>query len=186
MDDDNDLDFTHLRSAEPGPQPTPEQMAKALDKTLSGMPALKKSGYFINITNRPAQRIAPRSNEKYGLLIIDHEQDAVLPLVRALMLAGFNVRAAENRDEIVIQLKKPPLPDVLILDTALPGVNGLDLLARIHQYPQLQSTPIIVMTSQVNEENVAAALARGARGYLTKPCKAELLLETVHAVLGVT
>jgi PleD family two-component response regulator len=185
MDDDNDLDFTHLSSTKPGPQPTREQMVEARHKTLPGMPALKKTGYYVNITNRPTQRIIPRSKDKYELLIIDHEQDAVLPLVRALMLAGFNVRSAENREEIVIQLKKSPLPDALMLDITLPGLNGLDLLARIHQHPQLQSTPILVITSKFDEENVAAALARGASGYITKPCKPETLVDSVHAVLGV-
>lgn len=185
MDDDNDLDFTHLRSTEPVPQPTREQMAEARQKTISGMPTLKKTGYYVNITNRPTQRIIPRSQGKYELLIIDHEQNAVLPIALALMLAGFNVRSAENREEIVTQLKKPPLPDALMLDVAMPGVNGLDLLARIHQHPQLQSTPILVITSKFDEENVAAALARGASGYMTKPCKPETLVSSVHAILGV-
>lgn len=184
MDDDNNLDFTHLRSTEPVPQPTREQMAEARQKTISGMPTLKATGYYVNITNRPTQRIIPRSRDKYELLIIDHEQNAVLPIALALMLAGFNVRSAENREEIVVQLKKPPLPDALMLDIAMPGVNGLDLLARIHQHPQLQSTPILVITSKFDEDNVAAALARGASGYMTKPCKPETLVNSVQAVLG--
>ena len=106
--------------------------------------------------------------------------------VLALMLAGFNVRSAENREEIITQLRKPPLPDALMLDIALPGLNGLDLLARIHQHPQLQTTPILVVTSKFDEENVTAVLARGASGYMTKPCKPETLVDSVHAILGVT
>jgi len=184
--DDNDLDFTHLGSTKPVPQPTREQMAEARQKTISGLPSLKKTGYYVNITNRPAQRIVPRSQGKYELLIIDHEPSAVLPIALALMLAGFNVRSAENREEIVTQLRKPPLPDALMLDIELPGLNGLDLLARIHQHPQLQTTPILVITSKFDEDNVTAALARGASGYMTKPCKPEALVDSVHAVLGVT
>jgi twitching motility two-component system response regulator PilH len=182
--EDNDLDFTYLSSAEPGPQPTREQMADALNITLRGMRELRSTGCFVNIANRPTQRIAPRSGDKYGVLIIDSDQGSVLLFARTLMLAGFNVRSAANREEIIVELNKPPLPDVLLLDTALPGLNGLDDLARIHQHPQLAAVPIIVITSKLEQEEVAAALARGASGYMIKPCMPEVLRASVHAVLG--
>lgn len=181
---DNYLDFTHLGSAEPGPQPTREQMADALEITLSGMPKLRKAGYYVNIFNRPTKRIPPRSGDKYEVLIIDNDQSAVLLFARTMILAGFGVRSAANREEIIAELNKLPLPDALTLDIALPRLNGMDLLARIHQHPQLAAIPIIVITSRLERQEVAAALARGASGYMTKPCKPEALRESVHAVLG--
>jgi len=182
--EDNDLDFTYPGSAKLAPQPTPEQMANALNITLPGMPGLRRDGYYVNITKRPADRIPPRSGNKYEALIIDSDQSAVLLFARTMMLAGFNVRSASNREEIVGELRKPPLPDVLMLDTALPGLNGLDLLTRIHQHPQLAIVPIIVINTTSEPEEVAAAQARGASGYMTKPCKPEALRDSVYAVLG--
>jgi DNA-binding response OmpR family regulator len=76
------------------------------------------------------------------------------------------------------------LPDALLLDTELPGLNGLDVLERIHQHPQLAAVPIIVITSKLEREEVAAALARGASAYMIKPCMPEALRASVHAVLG--
>jgi twitching motility two-component system response regulator PilH len=184
--EDNDLNFTHLSSAEPGPQPTRAQMADALNITLPGMRELRSTGCFVNIANRPTQRIPPRSGDKYGVLIIDSEQAAVLLFARTLMLAGFNVRAAANREEIIAELNKPPLPDVLLLDTALPGLNGLDVLARIHQHPRLAAVPIIVISSKLEQEEVAAVLARGASAYMVKPCMPDALRASIHAVLGLT
>jgi len=182
--EDNDLDFTHLSSAEPAPQPTREQMADALNLTLPGMRELRSAGCYINIAKRPTQCIPPRSGDKYGVLIIDSDQSSMLLFARTLMLAGFNVRSAANREEVVAELNKPPLPDALLLDTALPGLNGLDVLARIHQHPQLTAVPIIVITSKLEREEVAAALARGASAYMIKPCMPEALRASVHAVLG--
>jgi len=181
---DNDLDFTHLSSAEPGPQPTRVQVADALNITLTRMRELRRAGCYINITNRPTQRIPPRSGDKYGVLIIDSDQGAMLLFARTLMLAGFNVRSAANREEIIAELNNPLLPDALLLDTALPGLNGLDVLARIHQHPQLTAVPIIVITSKLEREEVAAALARGASAYMIKPCMPEVLRASVHAMLG--
>jgi len=181
---DNDLDFTHLSSAEPGPQPTRVQVADALNITLTRMRELRRAGCYINITNRPTQRIPPRSGDKYGVLIIDSDQGAMLLFARTLMLAGFNVRSAANREEIIAELNKPLLPDALLLDTALPGLNGLDVLARIHQHPQLTAVPIIVITSKLEREEVAAALSQGASAYMIKPCMPEALRASVHAVLG--
>ncbi len=182
--EDNDLNFTHLGSAEPGPQPTRAQMADALNITLPGMRELRRTGCYVTIANRPAQCIPPRSGDKYEVLIVDSDQGAVLLFARTLMLAGFNVRSAANREEIIAELNKPPLPDAILLDTALPGLNGLDVLARIHQHPQLAAVPIIVITSKLEREEVAAALARGASGYMIKPCMPQALRASVHAVLG--
>jgi CheY-like chemotaxis protein len=182
--EDSDLDFANLSSAEPAPQPTREQMADALNITLPGMRALKSTGCYVNIANRPTQCIPPRSGDKYGVLIIDSDQSVVLLFARTLVLAGFNVRSAANREELIAELNKPPLPDVLLLDTALPGLDGMDVLARIHQHPPLAAAPIIVITSKLEQEEVAAALARGASAYMIKPSMPEALRTTVHAVLG--
>jgi len=182
--EDNDLDFTHLSSAEPGPRPTRGQMTDALDITLSGMRELRSAGCYVNIANCPTQRIPPRSGDKYEVMIIDSDQSSMLLFARTLMLAGFNVRSAANRDEIIREFKKGPVPDVVLQDIGLPDLNGFDLLARIHEHPQLAAVPIIVFSSKLQREVVAAALARGASAYMIKPCMPEALRATVHAVLG--
>jgi CheY-like chemotaxis protein len=182
--EDNNMDLAHLTSAEPAPRPTRAQMAEALNLTLPGMRELRSTGCYVNISNRPTQRIPPRSGDKYGVLIIDSDQGAMLLFARTLMLAGFDVRSAANRDEIIQEFNKSPLPDVMLLEIGLPDLNGFDLLARIREYPQLALIPIIVIASKLEREVVAAALARGANAYMIKPCMPEVLRATVHAVLG--
>jgi len=181
---DSNLDITPLSSVEPGPRPTRAQMADAINLTLPGMRELRSAGCYVNIANCPTQRIPPRSGDKYGVLIIDSDQGAMLLFARTLILAGFNVRSAANRDEIIQEFKKSPLPDVVLLDIGLPDLNGFDLLARIHEHPKLAPIPIIVITSKLEREVVAAALARGASAYMIKPCMPEALRDSVLAMLG--
>lgn len=180
---EEDLDFTHdLDSA--APQPTSDERRQAEQQTLSGMHALGKVGYYVNILSRPGQRIAPRAGDKHSILIIDSDQANVLLLARALLLAQFDVRSASTREQIVAELKRQPTPDVMVMDIVLQGLNGLDLLANLRKHARFTGVPIVVMTAKLNQEDVISALARGASGYMTKPFKPETLLETVRAVLG--
>ncbi|HSC94135.1 MAG TPA: response regulator [Burkholderiales bacterium] len=182
--EDKNLDFSFLNSAESSPEPTHEQIADALNTPLPGMRELKSAGCFVNKANLPTQRITPRSGDKYGVLIIGRDQSAVLLFARTLMLAGFNVRSAASRQEIMAELNKPPLPDAVLLNADLPGLNSLDVMALVRQHPQLAAVPIIVIASKLQEEEVAVALARGASAYMIKPCMPGALRATVHAVLG--
>lgn len=180
---ENDLDFTPYLET-PGPQPSPEQQANAERQTIGGMRRLKQAGYYVNITSRPGHRIPPNSGEKYHLLIVDGDQADALLLARTLTLADFDVRTASTRGEIVAELGRKPPPDAIVMDTVLPRLNGLDLLARLRQHERFGSVPIIIVTTRTTQQDVVAALARGASGYLTKPFRPEALIESVNAVLG--
>jgi DNA-binding response OmpR family regulator len=105
-------------------------------------------------------------------------------VTRALLLAKFEILAAVTQGEIVAQLNKQPPADAIAMDTDLPDVGGLELLGRLREHPIYKSVPIIVMTAKVAHDDVVAALAFGASGYMTKPFKPEALVESIKAVLG--
>ena len=178
------LDFANFINR-PVKEPTFQQLQQA-ETTLSGITASKKkSGYFVHIINRAAKRVAPRAGgNQYTVLIIDSDQANALVVTRALLLAKFETRAAARQDEIVEQLNKQPPADVIAMDTVLPDVIGLELLGRLREHPIYKSVPIIVMTANVEHDDVVAALAYGASGYMTKPFKPEALVDNVQAVLG--
>lgn len=180
---DNDLDFTRFINR-PVKEPTLQQMQKA-EATLAGFRASKHAGYHVKIINRAAQRTAPHAGgDKHTILVIDADDANALVLTRALLLAKFDTRAAAKREEIIAELNRKPPPDVIAIDTALPDVGGLELLGRLREHPNFKKVPVIVMTAKVAHDDVVAALAYGASGYLTKPLKPEGLLEAVRAVLG--
>lgn len=181
---DNDLDFTRFINR-PVKEPSLQQKRNA-EATLAGYrPSRKKAGFYVDIVNRPDTRILPSAGDMYTVLIIDGDEANALVMARALLLAKFDTRSATKGEEIIAELNKKPPPDVIAMDVALPDVIGLELLGRIREHPTFMSVPIIVMAANVKHDDVVAALAYGASGYMTKPFKPEALLENVKAALGI-
>lgn len=180
---DNDLDFTRFISR-PVKEPTLQQKRKA-EATLAGIRSSQKAGFHVSIINRPDERVKPNAGgDKHTILIIDADDGNSLVMARALLLAKFDTRAAGKQEEIVAELNKKPPADAIAMDVALPEVGGLELLGRLREHPTYKSVPIIVMTHTTARDDVVAALAYGASGYMSKPFKPEALVDSVRAVLG--
>jgi len=164
-------------------EPTLQQRREA-EGTISGARKLK-AGYQISILNRPGKPIAPRGgNGKHVILVIDSHEAEALAAARGLMQAGFDIRGAANRSEIAAALAKPPLPDLIIIDVEMRDAVGLDVLGKMHEHPELKSTPIIVVTARAERDDIVAALAYGASGYLNKPVKPDALVRYARDALG--
>ena len=179
----DDLDFTRFINR-PVKEPTLQQKKQA-EATIAGIRASGKPGYHVTIINRAPKRVPPRAGgEQHTILVIDADDANALVVTRALLLAKIDIRAASKREEIIAQLNKKPPPDAVAMDVALPDVGGLELLARMRDHPTFKTVPIVVMTAQVEHDDVVATLAYGANGFMTKPLKPESLVEGVRAVLG--
>jgi CheY-like chemotaxis protein len=176
-----ELDFTRFISR-PVKEPTLTQRKQA-EATLAGA-RRTRPGYHVSILNRPEQRIAPRSGAKHCILIIDADESTALAVARNLLVAGFDVRSAAAREEILAELNRQPMPDAIVMDVDLPDTIGLELLGKLRQHPKLSSVPIVVATAKVQHDDVVAALAYGASGYLTKPLKPEAMVDSIKGVLG--
>lgn len=183
MHAESSLDFTRFINR-PVKEPTLGQKRQA-EATIASIRASKQAGYQVNILNRAAKRIAPHAGgDKHTILVIDADDANSLIVTRALLLAKFDTRAAAKREEILAQLNKQPPPDAIAMDINLPEVGGLELLGRLRDHPTFKTVPIVVMTGKVEHDDVVAALAYGANGFLTKPFKPEALVESIKAVLG--
>jgi CheY-like chemotaxis protein len=179
----DDLDFTRFINR-PVKEPTLQQKRQA-EATLAGIRPTKSAGYHVSIINRAAQRVPPHAGgEQHTVLLIDADDANALLFARALLLAKFDTRSAGKREEIVAALNRKPAADVVIMDVALPDVGGLELLGRMREHPVYKTTPIIVATATRERDDVVAALAYGASGYMSKPFKPETLVASVQAVLG--
>ena len=145
---------------------------------------LKKSNYYVRIARTrgtPRQR-AP--GERLSAIIVDDEEHLAKFLHHYLTFEGFDVRIAGSRAEVVAEFRKPPIPDLVLLDVMLPDADGFDILQRIRAHPQLKDVPVIMLTAKANRESVLKGLASGADGYVTKPVETESLLQAVRTVLG--
>jgi two-component system invasion response regulator UvrY len=71
-------------------------------------------------------------------------------------------------------------PDVALVDISMPGMSGIDLIARIHAgHPQL---PVLILSMHKEEQFAVRALKAGAAGYLTKDCAPEQLAQAIRRV----
>jgi CheY-like chemotaxis protein len=179
---EKELDFTRFINR-PVKEPSIRQRRQA-ESTIAGIRASQKPGYHVKIINRPAKRIEPSSGGQYSVLIIDGDDSNALIMTRALLLAKFDTRAVMKNEEIITELNRRPPHDVIAMDLVLPDVIGLELLSQLREHPTFKSVPIIVMTAKVGHDDVVAALAYGASGYITKPFNPEALVESVRAILG--
>jgi len=117
-----------------------------------------------------------------NVLIVEDEQD-IIDIVRfSLMRAGFTVRQATTGldafAEVAIQL-----PDVVILDRMLPGMDGIEICRRLRNNPETSLLPIVMLTARSSDEDVIDGLEAGADDYLTKPFHPIVLAERLKAIL---
>lgn len=68
-------------------------------------------------------------------------------------------------------------PDLIILDITMPVMDGVTMLTKLKENPDLKGTPVIMLTAESGRENVAYIAKLGVRDYLVKPFKDDQLIE---------
>ncbi len=76
-------------------------------------------------------------------------------------------------------------PDLIILDIMIPRIDGIKLCALLKKDQRFTNTPILILSAQANEENIALSKKAGATDYLTKPFCLEDLLKKVQSLLKI-
>ncbi|GAA2619319.1 response regulator transcription factor [Paractinoplanes durhamensis] len=102
------------------------------------------------------------------VLIADDDADHRELLTLALRRAGHDVVAAEDA-ESAMQLLRAGGIDAAVLDVRMPGESGIDLCRRLRAEPGTELLPVMLISADVNDRRVVAALQAGADDYLTKP-----------------
>ncbi len=73
-------------------------------------------------------------------------------------------------------------PNLIILDITMPVMDGVTMLTKLKENPDLKAIPVIMLTAESGRENVAYIAKLGARDYLVKPFKEQQLLEKVSRI----
>jgi DNA-binding response OmpR family regulator len=114
------------------------------------------------------------------ILVVEDEPAIVQVIRERLTYEGFGVRAAGSGEAALAALAGD-LPDVLILDLMLPGMDGLEVLRRLRQ--DGCETPVIILTARDDDVDVIVGLELGADDYVVKPFNPRELAARVRAVL---
>jgi CheY-like chemotaxis protein len=75
-----------------------------------------------------------------------------------------------------------PQPDLVLMDLKLPGLNGLEVVAKLKTTPQVKRIPIVVLTSSREEGDLLTSYENGANSYLIKPVTFKDFLEVVTSL----
>lgn len=145
---------------------------------------LRRNGYCVNMARRPAAKRELAAGHKPMVLVIDDDPDICKLLQMFLKMENIDTRTAANREEIVAEFRRSPLPDMVLLDVHLTDVNGFDVLAKMRQHPMLKTLPVIMLTAEATREAVLKGILGGADGYITKPFEIHPLIRAVKTVLG--
>jgi len=105
------------------------------------------------------------------VLIVDDVPDNLAVLHDALDEAGYTVLVATS-GESALQRALQALPDVVLLDAVMPGIDGFEVARRLKAQPETAHIPIVFMTGLTETEHVVAAFGAGGIDYVTKPIRA--------------
>ena len=109
------------------------------------------------------------------VLIVDDVPDNLSVLHDALDESGYTVLVATN-GEAAIQRAAQALPDIVLLDAVMPGMDGFEVARRLKARPDTAHIPIVFMTGLTDTEHVVRAFQAGGVDYVTKPIRAKEVL----------
>ncbi len=125
----------------------------------------------------------PRRERLLGdLLVVDDDWNVLRDMENKLRQLGHRVFACSN-GETALSLLQHQHFDACLLDVHMPGLGGMELLARIRAEKHLANLPIIIVSGSGQLDAAASAIEAGADDYLTKPADVSLLRARIEACL---
>lgn len=119
-----------------------------------------------------------------NILIVDDEAQNLEIINEYLADEPWVTTTRQNSVQAWQELESIPTAfDVILLDWMMPEMDGLEMLGKIKQHPELKYTPVIMQTARTDKQDVLRGLAGGAFYYLTKPYSQEMLCDIVNAAL---
>ena len=117
------------------------------------------------------------------VLVVDDERD-MLRLVENILGREFEVLAADSAEK-ALKLIEDAMPDVVLLDIMMPGMDGWDFLERFRKLKGAEKVPVIIFSIRSEASEVLSALAvEGVVDYITKPFDPEDLKMRVRRAVG--
>ncbi len=116
-------------------------------------------------------------------VLVVEDNEANMELATDLLeVAGFEVLQAPTA-EIGIMLARSQIPDLIVMDIGLPGMDGLDATTVLKADATTQGIPVLATTSHAMKGDQEKALAAGCDGYITKPIDTRTFATTVKRLI---
>jgi CheY-like chemotaxis protein len=116
-------------------------------------------------------------------LVVDDVRIAATTIAQTLELLGYETEMAYGPRPALESLARR-IPDVILLDINMPGVDGIEVCRYIRCEPSMAQVPIIAISSEVQEDTVARILEAGANIFMLKPLDWEALEQALKRLLA--
>jgi two-component system, OmpR family, alkaline phosphatase synthesis response regulator PhoP len=116
------------------------------------------------------------------ILVIEDEEQIRLNIQEILVLADFSVVTSSDGVR-GLNLAKVKLPNLIICDIMMPGMDGLEVLQNLRNDPQTANIPLIFLTAKSERDDLRQGMNLGADDYITKPFEPREILQAVKARL---
>lgn len=119
---------------------------------------------------------------KYKILIVEDSRSEADGLIQACSGAGYQTSLADSGEK-ALEMVWSWKPDMLLLDLALPGINGKEVCRILREDDRGRAIPIIMVSQAKDRADILAGFAAGTDDYITKPYEAQELVARMNAVL---
>jgi signal transduction histidine kinase/DNA-binding NarL/FixJ family response regulator len=159
----------------------PREVAGACAATAP--PLVSQRPIWSSVDERPADTLPPeaeRSDEQLPRLLLAEDSPEMRSYLRQLLAGRYRVSAVDN-GRAALELARRELPDIILTDLMMPGLDGLTLIEIIKSDAALKHIPVIVLTARAGKEAAVSALEAGADDYIAKPFSPAELRARVRA-----
>ena len=120
---------------------------------------------------------------KYTIMIVDDIPVNTILLEKILEKEGYRLYSYNNSLQAMEAITEI-VPDILLLDIMMPGLDGMAFLKRLRSNNSYDNVRIIMVTAVSEQEEITKALAFGANGYITKPISPKKLIGCINEQLS--
>ena len=120
-----------------------------------------------------------------SVMVVDDAALIRVQLRRALVEAGFEVLDAVDGHDAWAKIDAGARPSMMICDVNMPRMNGLELLEKLSSAGHMEWLPVLMLTTEGQPELIQRAKALGAKGWIIKPFKADLVVAAARRLAQV-
>lgn len=117
------------------------------------------------------------------ILIVDDEPNIVIALEFLLQREGYRVAKAYQGVE-ALAVAEVFLPDIIVLDVMMPGIDGFEVARRMRNVPALEAVKIVFLTAKGTQRDKETGYASGAEYYMVKPFDNEVFVNTINEIMA--
>ncbi len=181
-----DDDFGDVLPALSVEELSPQESVQVWAQAKRGASELKSTGFYSYGTKSPLS--LSTGDARLKALVVEDDEELAELLVVLLSEKGLAVEVAPDIPTALTAVRSGgQMPAIVLLDIVLPGMpgkDGFDVLSYIRRNEDWSKVPVVMVTSEVSDDQVMKGLKAGADGYMFKPFKWEALYACIQQVAG--